>query len=126
MPTLDATITGFVAGDTFEVRRTVTDLSGSMTLAWITLKLNERMSDTDALIQKEITTGDVPGTGQIVAAGAEGASGDIRFDFTTDDTELMGDSVWVYDIQVKLSTGEIFTPEKGTVTLNMDVTKSTS
>lgn len=126
MPTLDATITGFVAGDTIEVRRTVTDLSGSMTIAWLTVKRNERMSDTDALIQKEITTGDDPGTGEIVNAGAEGASGELRFDFTTNDTELMGDSIWTYDIQVKLNTDEIFTPEKGTIELTMDVTKSTT
>ena len=123
MPTLDATITVFVTGDTIQVRRAGTDLSGSITLAWLTVKLNDRVSDTDALIQKEITTGDVPGTGQIVGAGAEGASGDLRFDFTSDDTELMGDSVWSYDIQVKLDTDEIFTPEKGTVELTMDVTK---
>lgn len=126
MPTLNETITGFVAGDTLELQRSVTNLSGVMTIAWLTVKQNERMSDTDSLFQKEITTTDAPGTGRIEDAGGEGITGDLRFDFTSDDTILLGDSLWVYDIQVKLSTGEIFTPEKGTIELTMDVTKSTT
>jgi len=125
-PTLNETITGFVTGDNLEVRRVITDLPAAIATAWFTVKQSERQDDDDALIKKEITTSDDPGVGQVEDAGGAGSSGDLRFDFVPDDTESMGDLRWTYDIQLKLSTGEIYTPEKGTITMDMDVTKSTT
>lgn len=126
MPTLNETITGFVAGDNLEIRRDVTELPADMTTAWLTVKRHDRQSDEDALFQKEITIVDDPGVGQIVATGGGGDDGDLRFDFVPADTTALGNGTWVYDIQILLSTGVVYTPEKGTIALTMDVTRSTS
>ena len=126
MSTLTGTITGYVVGDNLKVRRTVTDLPDAIAAAWLTVKQHLRQDDDDAVLGKTITTDDVPGTGQITDAGGVGVDGALRFDLTQDDTLALGSREWVYDIQIKLDDGTVFTPEIGTLELTSDVTRSTT
>lgn len=126
MSTLTGTISGYVVGDNLEVRRTVTDLPDGIVVAWLTVKQHARKDDDAAALSKTITTSDVPGTGQITIAGGVGVAGALRFDLTQDDTLALGSRTWVYDIQIKLDDGTVFTPEIGTLELTSDVTRSTT
>lgn len=126
MSTLTGTISGYVVGDNLEIRRTVTDLPDAIASAWITIKQHRRQTDEDAILGKTISTADVPGTGQITIAGGVGIDGALRFDLTQDDTLALGSRSWIYDIQIKLDDGTVFTPEIGTLELTSDVTRSTT
>ena len=126
MSDLSIEITGFVAGDDLEIRRTVTELPAAIEVAWLTVKHYPAQPDEEAKLQKRITTSDVPGTGQIVEAGGAGTDGDLRFDLTPEDTTRLGSRRFVHDIQIKLATGAIYTIEKGTIQLTADVTKATA
>ncbi len=126
MSDLAIEITGFVAGDDLEIRRTVTGLPAAIEIAWLTVKRYAGEPDAEARFQKRITTTDAPSTGQIVEAGGPGADGDLRFDLTGTDTAGLGSKRHVYDIQIKLVTGMVYTIEKGTIQLTADVTKSTT
>jgi hypothetical protein len=126
MSELAVQITGFVVGDDLEIRRTVTDLPAAIEAAWLTLKHYSTQPDTAAKLQKRITTSDAPGTGQIVAAGGVGIDGNLRFDLTPANTTLLGAKPYVHDIQIKLSTGKIYTIEKGTLQLTAGVTETTT
>jgi len=126
MSDLTVEIAGFVVGDDLEVRRTVTDLPAAIEAAWLTLKHHPRQPDSDAKLQKRITTTDVPGTGQIVEAGGPGVDGDLRFDLTPADTTSLGSKRYVHDIQIRLVTGKIYTIEKGTLQLTAGVTETTT
>ena len=126
MSNLTVEITGFVAGDDLEVRRTVTDLPAAIEVAWLTLKHHPRQPDSEARLQKRITTTDMPGTGWIAEAGGPSVDGDLRFDLTPADTASLGTKRYVHDIQIKLVTGKIYTIEKGTLLLTMGVTETTT
>jgi hypothetical protein len=126
MSDLTVEITGFVAGDDLEIRRTVTDLPAAIDAAWLTVKLHHGQSDDEARLQKRITTTDVPGIGQIIEAGGPGMDGDLRFDLTPDDTTSLGVKKCVHDIQIKLSDGKVYTIEKGTIQLTAGVTETTT
>ena len=126
MSDLAVGIAGFVAGDDLEIRRTVTDLPAGIATAWLTVKRHPRQPDGEGTLQKRITPTDVPGTGQIVAAGGPGADGDLRFDLTPADTASLGAKKFVHDIQIKLATGKVYTIEKGTIQLTEDVTDATT
>lgn len=126
MSELAATITGYVTGDNLEIRRTVTDLPAAIAVAWLTVKRYATQPDAEAALQKRITTTDVADTGQIVEAGGPGTDGDLRFDLTPVDTESLGAKRYVHDIQIKLSTGRVYTIEKGTLQLTADVTETTT
>lgn len=126
MSTLTESITGFVVGDDLEIRRTVSELSGPITIAWLTVKLYPEQADEDAALQKEITTDDEAGVGQIENAGAVDVDGELRFDLTQEDTTALGTVEYMHDIQIKLTSGKVFTLEKGTIQLTGDVTRSTS
>ena len=126
MSILDVAITGFVAGDDLEIRRTVTDLPAAIDVAWLTVKRHPRQPDDEATLQKRITTTDVAGTGQIVATGGSGVDGDLRFDLAPADTTSLGPKKHVHDIQIKLGTGKVYTIEKGTIQLTEDVTDTTT
>ena len=125
MSDLAVAITGFVAGDDLEIRRTVTGLPAAIEIAWLTVKRYVGQPDDEASLQKRITATDSPGTGQIVEAGGPGDDGDLRFDLTPEDTASLGAKPYVHDIQLKLVTGKVYTIEKGTIQLAADVTKST-
>ena len=126
MSDLAVQITGFVVGDDLEVRRTVTDLPAPIESAWLTFKRYPRQPDEEAILQKQITTVDVPGVGQIVVAGEPDVDGDLRFDLTPTDTMVLDTRLRAYDIQIKLTTGKIYTIEKGTLQLTGDVTQTTA
>ena len=126
MSDLAVVISGFVDGDDLEIRRTVTELVAPIEVAWLTVKHHPAQPDDEARLQKRITVADVPGTGQIVEAGGIGVDGDLRFDLTTDDTASLGTRRFVHDIQIRLTTGKIYTIEKGTIQLVADVTKTTA
>lgn len=126
MSDLSTTISGFVVGDDLEIRRSVTDLIAPIEVAWLTAKLHHGQPDGEARLQKRITAVDVAGTGQVVTAGGPGADGDLRFDLTHEDTVSLGTKQFVHDIQIRLTTGKIYTIEKGTIQLVADVTKTTT
>lgn len=126
MSDLATEIAGFVVGDDLEIRRAVTDLPAAIETAWLTLKHYPSQPDQDAKLQKRITTTDVPGMGQVVEAGGPGTDGDLRFDLTPDDTTRLGPKRYVYDIQVKLTTGKVYTIERGTIQLTAGVTETTT
>lgn len=126
MSDLAVAISGFVVGDDLEIRRTVTDLVAPIEVAWLTMKLHHGQPDDEARLQKRITIADVPGTGQVVEAGSTETDGDLRFDLTQADTESLGTRRFVHDIQIRLTTGKVYTVEKGTIQLVADVTKTTA
>lgn len=126
MSDLAVAITGFVVGDDLEIRRTVTDLVAPIEVAWLTVKHHPAQRDEEARLQKRITTADVPGSGQVVEAGGSDTDGDLRFDLTQADTALLGTKRFIHDIQIRLTTGKVYTIEKGTIQLVADVTKTTA
>ena len=126
MSDLAIAITGFVVGDDLEIRRTVTELVAPIEVAWLTVKHHPAQPDDEARLQKRVTDADVPGAGQVVEIGGPGADGDLRFDLTPDDTASLGTRRFVHDIQIRLTTGKIYTIEKGTIQLVADVTKTTA
>ena len=135
MPDYNAQISGFATGDDLLVRRTI-DRSASnlptgvvIAQAWFTVKEDESDLDADAIVQKDITTADVSGTGQIEEDGSSssGAADPIlRFDLTGVDTRAIDANHRWYDIQVKTDTGSIYTGEKGEIWGVTDVTIATS
>ena len=125
MSDLAVVISGFVVGDDLEIRRTVTDLPAAIETAWLTIKRYPDLPDVDAVVQKEITTADVPGTGRIVVAGGVGTDGDLRFDLVPANTSALGGRTWVYDVQIETADGKLYTIELGTIALTGDVTKAT-
>jgi hypothetical protein len=145
MPNLeDNSLQGAVLGDTMKVFRTITlipaigDSAGStatlsVVKAWFTLKPTDRNNDVDdstAIFQKEITTTDVPGVGQILVAGS--GTGDnrqarFRFDLNPDDTwDLAPGTEYPWDIQLLFDDGSINTPFKGLLTGVHGVTNKTA
>lgn len=131
MPNLKDTISGFVAGDDLEVRRTITNIPTGqvLTKAWLTIKT--KLGDADpGVLQKAVTTTDAPGTGQIVDDGATDQAGEVRFDLTGTDTALLvppyPKSLYGFDIQVLTSGGKVYTPVKGTIWAEAQVTLASS
>lgn len=125
MSTLTGSISGYVTGDNLEIRRFVEDLTDPIALAWLTIKQHSREADDDAVIQKQIIESNVPGTGQIEEDGGVDQDATLRFDLTPADTAALGARTWVYDIQVKLDDGTVYTPEVGSIALTSDVTRAT-
>ena len=129
MPDFNGTIENFVSGDDLQITRTITNVpsGGLLTKVWFTVKLLWSDTDTDAVIQKEITTSNVAGTGQITDDGAGDQSAAVRFDLTdTDTAKLQKGLTFLYDIQVLTDGGAIYTPEIGTITAKQGVTVDTS
>lgn len=124
MSDLSVVLSGYVVGDDLEIRRTITGLPSPIAIAWLTVKRYSEQEDTDAAVEKMITTTDVPGTGRIVEAGGVGVDGDLRFDLVPDDTRLLGSQSWIHDLQIKLDDGKIYTVEIGTIDLTIDVRKT--
>lgn len=121
---LNESIRGFVVGDNLEIRRTVTNLRSPITGAWLTIKRHHGVTDGDATIAKVISTVDAPGTGQVITAGGAEVDGDLRFDLTPEDTRKLGTLGYVYDVQIECEDDAIFTLEKGTLRLTLDVTRA--
>lgn len=129
MPDLDSQVRGIVAGDDISLRRTIgfaaTGFETGVTIdeAWLTIKVAEEDADIAALVQKIITTTDVPGTGEIETDGTGDVDMVVRFDLEPADTVLIGSVLRFFDIQVKTAGGLIYTPEKGRITTTSQVTK---
>jgi len=124
MANLAASISEVVEGDDYEITRTIEELPVGDSLATVWLTMKTAITDADpGLFQKEITTTDVPGTGQITDDGAGDATAAVRFDLTPDDTALpTPGTAAVYDIQVLTTAGKVYTVEKGTFTTVQGVT----
>ena len=131
MPDFEATISGYAVGDALEIRRTINrtesglDSGLTITKAWLTIKTDPSISDADdsnALVQKEITTTDVSGTGQIENDGGGDVDPVLRFDLTPTDTRDIGVTHRKYDIQVLTSNNDPYTGEKGEIWGTGDVT----
>lgn len=128
MPTLESRIENIIAGDDKKIIRTITLVPAGRTLleAWFTVKEDAEDVDTEAIIQKDISTSDVPGTGQITDDGADG-TGAVRFDLTDADTLLMDPTRdYDFDIQVELDDNDLQTPELGKIRTRRGVTKATT
>lgn len=128
MPNFVGRITGFAVGDDLLIRRTIDRAESGIptgvliTDAWFTVKSAIADLDAAALVDKQITTSDVPGTGQIEDDGTADADPIVRFDLTDADTRLIGTAHRKYDIQVKTALGGIYTGEKGETWGEGDVT----
>ena len=127
MPTLDSQIRDIVIGDDISIRRTIDrTLSGflagtTITNAWLTIKA--AVADADpGLVQKAITTSDVPGMGEIEDDGTGDVDMIVRFDLVPADTVAIATSLRFFDIQVKTTGGQIYTPEKGRIAATPQVT----
>ena len=128
MPTLDARIDDVVAGDDLEITRTITKVPSGTTLtdAWLTVKEHPDDADADAIIDKQITPTDAPGTGQITDTGADG-TGAVRFDLAdTDTSKLTPGRDYYWDIQVKTAAGAVYTPTAGKIRTVQGVTTDIS
>lgn len=127
MPSLDEVIEQFVVGDDLNVRATVTNVPNGdpLTKAWFTVKKREADEDADAVFQKVITTSS-GASGQITDAGASG-TGTALFVLGKSDTVLLtGERTYYFDVQVKTSTGLIYTPIKGQMVGEKQVTRADS
>ncbi len=121
MPTLDSRITDVVVGDDLSIRRTIdfakTGFPTGTTInkAWLTVKSG--IADADpGLFQKAITTTGIAGTGEIENDGAGDVNMVVRFDLIPVDTLAIGPTLLRhFDIQVKTTAGQIYTPEKGLI-----------
>ena len=117
---------GFVRGDEFSIVRKVprVPITTTITAAYLTFKSTISDLDAAATVQKSITVSNVDGTGQIENNGSAGV-GTIRFDMNEADTLLFtANAKYFFDVQVKLSSGDIFTLEKGDTTFDEQVTIS--
>ena len=129
MPDFESTIKNFVAGDTLQITRTITNVptGASLTKAWFTVKSRRTDPDSEAIIRKEVTTTDAPGTGQITDDGAGDESAAVRFDLTSTDTaKLLKGVGYSYDIQVLTDGSAVYTPEIGIITAKLGVTEDIS
>jgi hypothetical protein len=123
--------TNYVAGDSISVQRDVTGVvvTDGLAEAWLTFKVNPTDADPGAL-QKDITTTQVSGTGQIAQTGAAGdgdGTGSLLFQLTPTETATLGAGVlYYYDVQVKAASGNIYTPEVGTMELAAGITVTTA
>ncbi len=135
-----AKIEDVVAGDALTVRRTINRSESKLasgatiTKAWLTIK--DSFDDDDpGLVQKVITTTDVPGTGQIEDDGTGDTDPIVRFDLSGDDTILLTDAEQVtaglptekyFDIQVLTSAGGPYTGLTGRIYTSPQVTKAST
>lgn len=128
MPTLNSRIADIVVGDDFSIRRTIDrtlsefEAGTTITKAWLTVKAE--VSDVDpGLFQKEVTTSDVPGTGQVEDDGTGDVDMIVRFDLVPADTTAIGSKdLRYFDVQVLTAGGKIFTPESGRISGFNEVT----
>ena len=115
-----------VAGDTKVVRRTVrnVDTADPLVEAWLTVKAARGDSDP-GVVQKIITTTDVPGTGHIEDDGSTDGNAVVRFDLSSTDTTDIYNSGVFYDIQVRTNGSGVKTLALGAVDFEGGVTADT-
>lgn len=118
-------IKNVVIGDELRIQRTYTGLpAGSIiTKAWLTVKKKEKDPDASALFPSKVITASATSAGQITDADTTGGDLAMFFDLSKTDTgAAKPDLEYVYDVQVKRSSGEIHTLEKGTIIFIRGVT----
>ncbi len=132
MPNFSGDISGFVVGDDVEVYRTIGNVPAGETIvkAWLTVKASITDLDGAALIQKAITASMNATEGVIADTGGSGTA-IVRFFLTSTNTAALGNpargvGAFPYDIQLKTSSGKIFTAEIGTITAVAQVTQTTT
>lgn len=121
-------IRDFIAGDSFRIERTVLDLPDAATVskAWFTVKANAEALDAAAVLLLTIST-TLTSSGQITDAGTTSGTASLRFLLTGTQTLLIvPGTVYVWDIQILLADGGLFTPCKGTIEAEQQVTIATS
>ncbi|MGE0539749.1 MAG: hypothetical protein AB7R89_06185 [Dehalococcoidia bacterium] len=127
MPNLNLTIDDIVEGDDRVIRFGVTvDPEGdTLDEAIVTLKSSKADADP-GLVQKTISTSDVPGTGHIEDDGTSTGEAVVRVDLTPADMALPtpGTPV-VFDVQVYTVGGYTNTPYMGEITTIQGVTDAT-
>lgn len=124
MTKTNVSITNLVIGDTKRFTRTYSDLPSGSTVAtaYLTVKMRDTYADADAVVAKSITT-TATSSGEITDALTTGGSIAFYFDMSKTDTAAFSAGIaYVYDIQVKLSGGEIHTMERGTMTWIRSIT----
>lgn len=120
----------FFQGDDLQVQRDISNVEATdpIAKAWLTIKRTQNQPDPGPL-QKIVTTSATP-SGQVVQDGSV-SNGDgkasLYFALTGTETAALG-SLWDYwyDIQVLTGSGKRYTPEKGRVRFDLDVTKATA
>jgi len=134
MTTYDATIVDEdgeipTLGDDVSILRTVTGLLSGQSLvkAWLTIKSRFTDTDSEALLQLEITTVD-SAAGQITEDGTGDVEGELLFRIAgaTDYENLVALKNYPYDIQVLLDDGVIATLEVGRIRWERQVTLARS
>ncbi len=118
----------WTVGDDKQIKRTYTGLQSgvTVTLGWLTLKKKEKDPDSAALIQKPILS-TTSSHGRITDFYS--ASGQIAMYFNVLRADIVSAKPgveYVYDIQVKTSSGAIHTLEKGTISFIRGVTEASS
>ncbi|MFN6202867.1 MAG: hypothetical protein ACK496_10350, partial [Acidobacteriota bacterium] len=124
MTAFSSTLKPIVRGDTRRVQRTFTSLPAGYTIsaAWLSIKSRFRDTDNAALIRKSITTTNSQ-DGQITDSSTSDGSITLRFDLTSNETMLATAGVeYLYDIQVRTTSGEIHTLAVGTINFHDGVT----
>ena len=119
-----STLKPIVRGDTRRIQRTFTSLPVGYTIsaAWLSIKSRFRDTDNAALIRKSITTTNSQ-DGQITDSSTSDGSITLRFDLTSNETMLATAGVeYLYDIQVRTTSGEIHTLAVGTINFHDGVT----
>lgn len=128
MPKLNERIENLVEGDSLQVRRTINRADSGyasgvvIVQAWFTVKVKRSDLDVSAVFQKDISTVNVPGVGQIENDGTGDVDFVVRFDLGPADTILVGRLLLHYDIQVKTASGDPYTPERGRINTEEQVT----
>lgn len=115
MADLNAKLEDIVAGDNVEIVRGISEIAPGQAIieAWMTFK--EDHWDTAFVVQKHITTVDVPTEGVIYDTGDTDTVAHLRFNLQPSDTiEFSPFFEYVYDIQVLTDAGNYYTPETGT------------
>jgi len=117
-----------VEGDNLKITRTIRNIPPGDSLAKAVMTLKANITDADpGVLQKSITTTDVPGTGQITDSGASDLVGAVRFDFVTADTVTTLDPRdYLYDITVKTTLAAQYTVERGVFTVPTQITTTTT
>lgn len=125
-------IEGYFAGDDLDIERDVTDVDTADPLikAWFTIKTSPSVLDASASLQKIITAAAVTGTGQITEDGSEAqgnGTATVVFQVTAAQTSTLGYATkYYYDIQVKTTSGKIYTTEVGRIQFKPGYTDATS
>jgi hypothetical protein len=113
------------AGDDVELTFEIPDIptGQSLTKAWFSVKRILPEPDP-GLVQKIVTTTDVPGTGRITDDGAGDTEGAVRIDLSPADSALLTGR-YNYGVKVKTSAGRVYTAVQGCIQFNQPTTHAT-